>query len=122
MLLSSGLAFFLGNLMMGANVRFQHYLSATAYGSVVGLVEGVATIAIALAKGSTDVRFGVGNFFGDELSIPLKILDTLTDPLFLWGIAVTALAISVYSRKSFRFGVIASIPVLLVKVLLIGSR
>lgn len=122
MLLSSAVLFFMGNLMLGAKLRFPHYLSATVYGAVVGLVDYAVRSALVLAKQTTDVRLGVGNFFGDDLPYIGKVLDSATDPLLLWGTAITALGVAVYAKKGFGFGALASLPTFIIMLLLAGMR
>ncbi|HEY6572007.1 MAG TPA: YIP1 family protein [Candidatus Eisenbacteria bacterium] len=122
LLVSAALLFFMGNFMLGGKLRFPHYLSAAAYGSVVGLVDHAVRTALVLAKGSMDVRLGLGNLFGDDLPYLGRVLDSMTDPLLLWGMAITALGISVYAKKGFGFGAIATIPVLIVTLLLSAAR
>ena len=121
-LVSAGLLFFMGNLMLGAKLRYPHYLSAAVYGSTVALIDHAVRTILTLVKGTTDVRLGVGNFFGEELPYIGKVLDSMTDPLLLWGMAITALGIAVYARKGFGFGVLVSIPTLVVSLLLSGMR
>ncbi len=122
LLFSAALLFFMGNFMLGAKLRFPHYLSAAAYGSVVGIVDHAVRTALVVAKGSMDIRLGLGNLLGEDLPYLGRVLDSLTDPLLLWGMAITALGLAVYSKKGFGFGVIASIPTLLVTLLLSAMR
>jgi len=122
LLLNAAILFFMGNFMLGAKLRFPHYLSAAAYGSVVGLVDHAVRTALVVTKESMDVRLGLGNLFGEDLPYLGRVLDSLTDPLLLWGMAITALAIAVYAKKGFGFGVIASLPTLLVTLLLSAMR
>ncbi len=122
LLVSAAILFFMGNFMLGAKLRFPHYLSAAAYGSVVGIVDHAVRTALVVARGSMDVRLGLGNLFGEDLPYLGRVLDSLTDPLLLWGMAVTALGLAVYAKKGFGFGVIASIPTLLVTLLLSAMR
>jgi hypothetical protein len=122
MLVSAGLLFFMGNLMLGAKLRYPHYLSASVYGGVVAVVDHAVRTVLTLVKGTTDVRLGVGNLFGDELPYIGKVLDSLTDPLLLWSMAVTAVGVGVYARKGFGFGVLVSIPTLVISLLLSGMR
>ncbi|MEK7348060.1 MAG: YIP1 family protein [Candidatus Eisenbacteria bacterium] len=122
LLVSAAILFFMGNFMLGAKLRFSHYLSAAAYGSVVGIADHAVRTALVVAKGSMDVRLGLGNLFGEDLPYLGRVLDSLTDPLLLWGMAITALALAVYAKKGFGFGVIASIPTLIVTLLLSAMR
>jgi hypothetical protein len=121
-LVSAGLLLFMGNLMLGAKLRFPHYLSATVYGSVVGIVDHAVRTGIMVAKQSYDVRLGLGNLFGDELPYFGRVLDSATDPLLLWSAAVTALGVAVYARKGFGFGVIAALPGFVAGLLMSGIR
>lgn len=121
-LVTGGILFFMGNLMLGAKLRFPHYLSAAAYSWVVGMIDHGVRTALMVAKGSMDVRLGLGNFFGDELPFLGRVLDSMTDPLLLWGTAVMALGVAVYAKKGFGFGVIAVIPTFIVTLLLSSMR
>lgn len=122
LLVSAALLFFMGNFMLGAKIRYPDYLSAATYGAVVGLVDHAVRTALVVAKGSMDVRLGLGNLFGEDLPYLGRVLDSLTDPLLLWGMAITALGLAVYAKKGFGFGVIASIPTLVVTLLLSANR
>ena len=122
LLVTAGILFFMGNLMLGAKLRYPHYLSAAAYGSVVGLLDHGVRTALMVAKGSMDVRLGLGNFFGDELPFLGRVLDSMTDPLLLWGTAITALGVAVYAKKGFGFGAIAVVPTFVVTLLLSSMR
>jgi len=120
--ISAGLLLFMGNLLMGAKLRFSHYLSAVAYGGLVGAVDHVIRAVLVVTRRSIDVRLGLGNLFGDELNYPLRVLDLATNPLLLWGMAVMALGVAAYSRKGFGFGVVASLPVFLATVLITARQ
>jgi hypothetical protein len=122
LVLSAGVLFFMGNLMLGGRIRFPHYLSAAAYGSVVLLVDNVVRVALILAKHGYDVRLGLGNVFGEDIGFVGRALDGMTDPLLLWGTAVMALAVSVYARKGFGFGVLSVLPGYLIGSILQGFR
>jgi len=122
LLVSAALLFFMGNLLLGAKLRFPHYLSAVVYGSLVGLVDHAIRTVLVVSKGSLDIRLGLGNLFGEDLNYATRVLDSMTDPFLLWGMAVTALGVATYARKGFGFGVIATLPVLVATLLLSGMR
>ena len=122
MLVMAGILFFMGNLMLGAKLRYPHYLSAAVYGSVVGMIDHAVRTALMVAKESMDVRLGLGNFFGDELPFLGRVLDSMTDPLLLWGTAITALGVAVYAKKGFGFGAIAVLPTFVITLLLSATR
>lgn len=110
LLFSAGLLYFMGNLMLGARLRYAHYLSVAAYGAVVGIVDQLVRLGLAVSRGTLHVHLGVGAFMGDELSAVMKILDTATDPLLLWAIAIQALGLGVMAKKGFGFGLLAVLP------------
>lgn len=120
LVISAAILFFMGNLMLGGRITFRHYMSATAFGSVVLLVDNAIRVGLILAKHGYDVRLGLGNVFGEDIGFVGRFLDGLTDPLALWGTAVTALAVSVYARKGFGFGVAAALPGFLILGVLQG--
>jgi hypothetical protein len=122
LLLGAGIAFFMGNLMMGAGLTYRHYLSAQAHGATIGLIDQTIRTAIAWNKGTLDIRLGLGNFLGDELGPLGRMLDAATDPFILWSTGIAALGIAVYARKGYRFGVLAILPGFLLSVLLAGMR
>jgi Yip1-like protein len=122
LLSGAALLFFMGNLMLGARLRFSHYLSAVAFSGVVQLVDQGVRVALILVRHSFDVRLGVGNLLGDSTGFLVRAVDTLTDPLFLWGNAICALAVAVYARRGFGFGVLAVLPGMLLAVILTGNR
>jgi len=122
LLVSAGLLFFMGNLLLGAKLRFPHYLSAAIYGSVVGLVDHAIRTVLVVSKGSLDIRLGLGNLLGEDLNYVTRVLDSATDPFLLWGTAVTAIGVATYARKGFGFGVITALPVFLLTLLLSGMR
>jgi hypothetical protein len=122
LLVSAALLLFMGNLLLGAKLRFPHYLSAVVYGSVVGLVDHAIRAALVLSKGSLDIRLGIGNLFGEELNYVTRVLDSMTDPFLVWGMAVTALGVATYARKGFAFGIIATLTVFVATLLLSGMR
>jgi hypothetical protein len=68
------------------------------------------------------VRLGLGNLFGEELPLLGRILDSMTDPLLLWYMAVTALGVAVYARKGFGFGALTTLPVFVVTLILSAMR
>ena len=110
LLVTSGLLYFIANLMLGARLRFIHYLCIAAYGGVVGIVDQMVRMGIALGRGTLVVNLGIGAFMGEELSRYMHVADTATDPLLLWATAIEALGVSVMARKSFGFGVLAVLP------------
>jgi hypothetical protein len=116
--ISGGLLFFMGNLMLGARLRYMHYVSVAAYGAVVGIVDQMVRLGLAVSRGTLQVHLGVGAFMGDQLSPLLKILDTATDPLLLWAIAIQALGIGVMAKKGFGFGLLAVLPGTLIMICL----
>lgn len=122
LLLSGGLLYFMANLMLGARLRYTHYLCTAAYGGIVGIADQCVRIALAVNKGTLDVSVGVGAFFGDGLSVPLRMLDTITDPLVLWATAVQALGIGVMAKKGFGFGLLALLPGLVLAIVLSAFR
>ena len=122
MLVMAGILFFMGNLMLGAKLKYPHYLSAATYGSIVGLIDHAIRTVLMVTKGSMDVRLGLGNFFGDELPYLGRVLDSMTDPLLLWGTAIMALGVAVYAKKGFGFGVIAALPTFVITLLLSAMR
>ncbi len=118
LLVSGGLLYFVANLMLGARLRYAHYLCVAAYGGVVGILDQIVRTALALSKGTLEVRLGVGAFLGEELSVPLRMLDAVTDPLLLWATAIQALGVAVMAKKGFGFGVLAVIPGFLLLLLI----
>jgi len=110
LLISGGILYFMANLMLGARLRYVHYLAVAAYGAVVGIVDQIVRLGLAVSRGTLQVHLGVGAFMGDELSAVMKILDTATDPLLLWAIAIQALGVGVMARKGFGFGLLAVLP------------
>lgn len=119
---TAALLLFVGNFLLGAKLRFPHYLSAAVYGSVIGLVDHVIRTVLVVSRQSLDIRLGIGNLFGEDLSYIPRVLDSMTDPFLLWGMAVTALGVATYARKGFGFGVITALPVFLATILLSGMR
>jgi hypothetical protein len=122
LLVGASILFFMGNLMLGAKLRFPHYLSAVCYGSVVGLVDHTVRSVLIITKQTMDIRLGAGILFGDDISFPLRALDSLTDPLLLWSMAISALGVAVYAKKGFGFGAIAMLPGFIITVLLSAAR
>ena len=110
LLVTAGLLYFIANLMLGARLRYIHYLCIAAYGGVVGIVDQLVRTGIALGRGTLLVNLGIGAFMGDELGGLMRVADTATDPLLLWATAIEALGVSVMARKSFGFGVLAVAP------------
>lgn len=122
LLSGAAILFFMANLMMGARLRFAHYLSAVAFTGFVELVDQLVRVALILVNRSFDVRLGLGVLLGDATGFWVRALDTLTDPLFLWGNAIGALAVGVYSKRGFGFGVLAILPGVLLAVILSANR
>ena len=116
LLVSAALIYFMANLMLGARLRYIHYLSIAAYGAVVGIADQIVRMGIALGRGTLMVHLGIGAFLGEELSGFMRILDTATDPLLLWATAIEALGVAVMARKGFGFGVLAVAPGYLILV------
>src|SRR5688572_9934455 len=121
-LIGAAVLFFMANLMMGARLRFPHYLSAVAYAGIVLLLDQIVRVALILANRTFDVRLGIGSLFGDAGGFGVRALDTLTDPLFLWGNAVCAIGVSAYAKRKFGFGALAVLPGMLLTVLLSANR
>ena len=116
LLVSGALIYFMGNLMLGARLHYAHYLSIAAYGAVVGIVDQLVRLGIALGRGTLMVHLGIGAFLGEELSAVMRILDTATDPLLLWATAIQAFGVAVMAKKGFGFGVVAVLPGFLILV------
>ncbi|HYQ90462.1 MAG TPA: YIP1 family protein [Candidatus Binatia bacterium] len=107
LLVSSAVLYFMANLMLGARLRFTHYLCIVAYAGIVSIVDNIAQIAIGLSRGTLFVSMGIGAFLGDNLSYPLRVLDVATDPLLLWTFGIQALGVAVMARRKLGFGVAA---------------
>lgn len=122
LLFNSALLFFVGNLMLGARLRFPHYLCVTAHAAVISLVDLAVRASLALGKGTLDVRLGLGNLFGEDPGFLGRVLDTLSNPLMLWPTAVSAVGVSVLAKKSFGFGVLVVLPAFIVAALLSGTQ
>ena len=116
LLLAAALIYFMANLMLGARLRYIHYLCIVAYGGVVGIVDQLVRMGLALGRGTLMVHLGIGAFLGDELNVFMRILDTATDPLLLWATAIQALGVSVMARRNFGFGVLAVLPGFLILI------
>ena len=114
LLFNSAIFFFIGNLMLGARLRFQHYLSVATHAAVISLVDVAVRMGLALGKGTLDIRLGLGNLFGDDPGFLGRFLDTLSNPLMLWPTAVSAVGVAVLAKKSFSFGVLVVLPALLI--------
>jgi hypothetical protein len=100
----------MANLMLGGRLRYTHYLCIAAYGAVVGIVDQAVRMGLALNRGTLLVHMGVGAFLGDDLSAPLRVLDTATDPLLLWAVLVQALGVAAMTKKGLGFGLLAVLP------------
>jgi hypothetical protein len=122
LLLNAGLMFFMGNLMLGAQLAFRHYFSVATYSFLIGIVDQGVRTALAWNKGTMDIRLGLGNLLGEDMGHLGHMLDTLTDPLVLWSVLVSAIGVSAYARKKLGFGILAVLPGFLVNVLLSGMR
>jgi hypothetical protein len=122
MIIGAAFLFFMGNLMLGAKLRFAHYLSAIAFAGVVQIVDQVVRVALSLANRTFDVRLGLGMLFGDASNMGVRALDMATDPLFLWGNLVCAIGVSTYARRGLGFGLITVIPGFLLAVFLGSNR
>ena len=120
LLFNSAILFFIGNLMLGARLRFQHYLCVATHAAVVALVDVGVKLGLALGKGTLDIRLGLGNLFGEDLGFLGRFLDTLSNPLMLWSCAVSAVGVSVFAKKSFSFGVLVVLPAFLIGAVLAG--
>jgi hypothetical protein len=118
LLISAALLYFMANLMLGGRLRYAHYLCIAAYGAVVGIVDQAVRLGLALNRGTLQVHLGVGAFLGDDLSAPLRILDTATDPLLLWAVVVQAVGVAAMAKKGFGFGLLAVLPGTLILVCL----
>jgi hypothetical protein len=110
LLISAALLYFMANLMLGGRLRYTHYLCIAAYGAVVGIVDQAVRMGLALNRGTLMVHMGVGAFLGDDLSAPLRVLDTATDPLLLWAVLVQALGVAAMTKKGLGFGLLAVLP------------
>jgi hypothetical protein len=110
LLISAALLYFMANLMLGGRLRYTHYLCIAAYGAVVGIVDQAVRMGLALNRGTLLVHMGVGAFLGDDLSAPLRVLDTATDPLLLWAVLVQALGVAAMTKKGLGFGLLAVLP------------
>lgn len=122
LLVISGVMFFMGNLMLGARLRFVHYLCAAVAGGVVGIVGQLVRTAIGVSKGTMDIRLGAGNLFGDDMGYWGRVLDTMTDPLTLWTVAISALGVSVFAKKGYGFGALVVLPGFILSMFLAGMR
>jgi Yip1-like protein len=122
LLVAGAFLYFMANLMLGAKLRYIHYLCIVAYGAVVGTVDQLVRTALAVSRGTLLVNLGIGAFLGEELSGVMRLLDTATDPLLLWATAIQALGVAVMAKKSFGFGVLVVAPGFVALVLLSGLR
>jgi Yip1-like protein len=122
LLLGSGVAFFMGNLMMGGGITYRHYLSAQAHGAAIGLLDQAIRSGIAWNKGTLDIRLGLGNLLGDDIGALGRMLDAATDPFILWSTGIVALGIAVYARKKITFGILAVLPMFVLGLILSAMR
>ena len=113
-LLAAALAYFVGNLLLGAQATFGHYLCASVYSSVVGLVDHVYVTVQALIKGTTSVMSGLGAFIPGDPNVAVYAIDSVTDPLALWAWFIMAFGIGIMTRKGLSTGVLATLPAFLV--------
>lgn len=122
LLISAALIYFMANLMLGARLRYAHYLCIVCYAAVVGTVDQVVRMGLALGRGTLLVHMGIGAFLGDDLNVLMRILDTATDPLLLWTVAVQAIGVAAMARKGFGFGLLAVLPGFLILISLSGFQ
>lgn len=122
MLLYAALVFFVGNLMLGGRLTYKQYFCVVSHSAVLGLVGGVVRTGLAVAKGTMDIRLGVGNLLGENPGLLVRFVDAVTNPLALWPAAISALGISIFAKKSFGFGVMAVLPAFLLISLLFGAQ
>ncbi len=122
LLISAALIYFMANLMLGARLRYPHYLCIVSYAAVVGTVDQLVRMGLALGRGTLLVHMGVGAFLGEDLNTFMRILDTSTDPLLLWATAVQAIGVAAMARKGFGFGLLAVLPGYLILVSLSGLQ
>src|SRR6185503_239553 len=99
LLIAAAFLYFMANLMLGAKLRYIHYLCIVAYGAVVGTVDQLVRTALAVSRGTLLVNLGIGAFVG-EVSGVMRLLDTATDPLLLWATAIQALGVAVMAKRS----------------------
>jgi Yip1-like protein len=118
LLVSAGLLYFMANLMLGARARYRDYLCVAGYSSLIGLVDQAVHVGVATQKGTMKVLLGAGAFFGEDPGLPIRLLDSLTNPLFLWAAAISALGVSIFAKKSFGFGILCVLPGFLLGVVL----
>ena len=113
-LLAAGLAYFVGNLLLGAQTTFAHYLCASVYSSVIGLVDHVYVTVQSLLKGTTSVMSGLGAFIPGDPNVAVYAIDSVTDPLALWAWFIMAFGIGILTRKGLGTGILATLPAFLV--------
>jgi hypothetical protein len=122
LLVSAGLMFFMGNLMLRATLTYRHYLCVASYAGVIGIADQAVRTLLAFQRETLDLRLGVGAFLGEDIGVLGRIVDTMTDPLLLWATAISALGVSVFARKPFGFGVLTVLPGFLLSIALSGMR
>ena len=118
LVLAAGLAYFVANLLLGAQSTFQHYLCASAFSSVVGLVDHVYITAQSLLKGTSSVLSGLGAFIPGDPNAAVYAIDAVTDPLSLWAWFIMALGIGIFTRRGLGAGILATLPAFLIAVAL----
>ncbi|HEY7728946.1 MAG TPA: YIP1 family protein, partial [Candidatus Eisenbacteria bacterium] len=116
LLLAAGLAYFVGNLLLGAQATFKHYFCASVFASVIGLVDHLAITVQTLLKGTTSVMSGLGAFVPGDPNAVVYAIDSLTDPLGLWAWFIQALGIGIFTRKGLGVGILATLPAFLIAV------
>jgi Yip1-like protein len=116
--LGAGLLYFMANLMLGAKLKFTHFLCVSSFAQVIGVVDTLARTGLMFTRGTLHVPTGLGSFLGGDLSYPLRVMDMLTSPLLLWVIAIQAVGVSVFAKKGFGFGVLSALPGFVIAVLL----
>lgn len=117
-LLAAALAYFVGNLLLGAQATFKHYLCASVFSSVVGLVDHIYVTVQTLIKGTPAVMAGLGAFFPGDPNTFVYLIDALTDPLALWAWFIMAFGIGVLTRKGLGVGILATLLPFLVAIAL----
>src|SRR2546429_401912 len=86
LLVSAALIYFIANLMLGARLRYIHYLCIAAYGAVVGILDQLVRLMIALSRGTLQVHLGAG-----------------AGLTLLWGLMMTTPAFAQATRDTLGF-------------------